>query len=70
MLNRIGLDDVVHTNVMQSERWTVGTTYNYTHTQLYTDIHRYTQVHRHTHIHRYRDIHGMVRLGGVRSVEH
>ena len=60
MLNRIGRDDVVYTNVMQSERWTVGTTYNYTHTQLYTDIHRYTDT----------DIQGMVRHGGVRSVEH
>ena len=58
MLNRIGLDDVVHTNVMQSERWTVGTTYNYTHTHSYT--HLYTDIHRHTQI--YTDIQGMVRL--------
>ena len=64
MLNRIGRDDVVHTNVMQSKRWSVGTTYNY------TAIHRYTQVHRHTQIHIYTDIQGMVRHGGVRSVEH
>ena len=49
MLNRIGLDDVVHTNVMQSERWSVGTTYNYTHTQLYTDIQRYTDIYRYTY---------------------
>ena len=58
MLNRIGRDDVVHTNVMQSERWTVGTTYNYTaihrYIQLYTGTQTYTQI--------YRDIQGMVRL--------
>ena len=68
MLNRIGLDDVVHTNVMQSERWSVGTTYNYTHTHSYTQIYTGTQTY--TQIHIYRDIHGMVRHGGVRSVEH
>ena len=26
----------------------MGTTYNYTHTQLYTDIHRYTDIHTYT----------------------